>query len=232
MAGFHTTRWSLILAARDDSADARGALDQLCRTYRPAVVSYLRSRGRSRERADDLAQGFFARFLEYRYHEIADPARGRFRVFLGSALNNYLITEAARARRAKRGGGAEHAELDEQLVADDASPSPEQAFDRAWAMTVIEHAVAALKAEAEANGKGALFERLREFLAEAPDAEDYAQAAADLGMRQNTVAVSVHRLRDRLREKVREQLADTVANPEDVDDELRALRAVLGGVAR
>ncbi len=90
--------------------------------------------------------------------------------------------------------------------------------------------MAALEAEAAASGKAALFARLREFLTEVPEAEDYARAAADLGLRQNTVAVSVHRLRERLRDQVRAQLADTVADPAEVDDELRALRAVLGAV--
>lgn len=230
MGGFQTTRWSLILATRERTPDARAALDDLCRAYRPAVLSFLRSRCRDREQAEDLTQGFFARFLEYRYHELADPARGRFRVFLGSALANFLATQIEYENAAKRGGGRMALELDEGRAAADARQSPESAFDLSWALTVLDRALDALEAEAAASGKGALFARLREFLTEAPDGDDYARAAAELGLRQNTLAVSVHRLRERLRAKVREQLADTVADPAEVDDELRAFRAALGEV--
>ncbi len=230
MAAFHTTHWSLVLAARDHTTDAQAALDALCRTYHPAVLTCIHRRCRDRTLAEDLTQDFFARFLEYRYQDIADPARGRFRVFLGAALNNYLGTYAERQNTLKRGGGQATEELDEERAGADARESPEHAFDLAWALTVLDQALASLRAEAERNGKLALFERLREFLTDAPDADDYAQAAVDLGIRQNSVAVSVHRLRERMREVVRKQLADTVAEPADVDDELRSLRAVLGGV--
>jgi RNA polymerase sigma-70 factor (ECF subfamily) len=232
MPAFQTTRWSLVLAARDHTPDAQAALDALCRVYRPAVLTCVLSRCRNRAQAEDLTQDFFARFLEYRYQDIADPARGRFRTFLGAALNNYLGTHAERQRALKRGGGLATEVLDEEHAGADERESPEHAFDLAWALTVLDHALEALRAEAAGNGKAALFERLREFLTDAPDADDYAQAAADLGLRQNTVAVSVHRLRERLRDVVRKQLADTVVDPADVDDELRSLRAVLGGIDR
>ena len=230
MARFETTRWSLILATREQTPDASAALDALCRAYRPAVLSFLRARCRNRDLAEDLTQGFFTRFLEYRYHEIADPARGRFRVFLGTALRNFLVNHGDHDHAAKRGGGSVAVEFEEESLHADSRESPERSFDLAWALTVLDRAMAALEAEAAASGKAALFARLREFLTEVPEAEDYARAAADLGLRQNTVAVSVHRLRERLRDQVRAQLADTVADPAEVDDELRALRAVLGAV--
>jgi DNA-directed RNA polymerase specialized sigma24 family protein len=230
LTAFQTTRWSLILAAREPGAEAGAALNDLCRNYRPAVLSYLRRRCGNRDRAEDLTQGFFTRFLEYRYHEIADPARGRFRVFLGAALNNYLASRAEHDLAAKRGGGMAAVELDEDRMAGATRDSPEHAFDLAWALTVLDQAMAALEAEAVANGKGAMFARLREFLTENPDPADYALAATELGMRQNTLAVSVHRMRERLRAKVREVLADTVLDPAEVDDELRTLRRVLGSV--
>lgn len=230
MAAFQTTRWSLVVAAREHTPDARAALDALCRTYRPAVLTCIQSRCRNRALAEDLTQDFFARFLEQRFQEIADPARGRFRAFLGAALDNYLCSRAERGRALKRGGGLVPESLDVELIGTDARESPEHAFDLAWALTVLDQAIASLRAEAERNGKLALFDRLREFLTDSADIEGYEQAAADLGMRRNTVAVSVHRLRERLRDVVRRQIAETVADPADVEDELRGLRAVLGGI--
>ena len=231
MAGFQTTRWSLILASRTAAPDAREALEQLCRAYRPAVFSYLRSRGYPRDVAEDHTQGFFTRFLERRIHEVADPARGRFRVLLRTSLDRYLSDAREHERAAKRGGGRETAELVDEMAEAGAAESPERQFELAWALTVLDRALAALQGEAAASGKASLFERVREFLTEAPDADDYARLAVELGMRPNTLAVAVHRLRGRLRELVRAELAETVENPSDVAEELKALRGVLGGPA-
>jgi RNA polymerase sigma-70 factor (ECF subfamily) len=229
MAGFQTTRWSLIVASRDPAPDAREALEQLCRAYRPAVFSYLRSRGYPRDAAEDHTQGFFTRFLERRIHEVADPARGRFRVLVRTALDHYLADAREHERAAKRGSGQGTAELNEEIASGGAADSPEHQFELAWALTVLDRAMVALGAEARASGKFDLFERVREFLTEAPDPDDYARVGAELGMRPNTLAVAVHRLRGRMRELVRIELAETVADPSDVGEELRALRGVLGG---
>ncbi len=229
MVAFQTTRWSLILASREPAPDAREALEQLCRAYRPAVFSYLRSRGYPRDVAEDHTQGFFTRFLERRIHEVADPARGRFRVLIRTALDRYLADAREHERAAKRGGGQDSFELNDETASAGSAESPERQFELAWALTVLDRALDALNAEARGSGKAQLFERVREFLTEAPDAEDYARVAAELGMRPNTLAVAVHRLRGRMRELVRAELAETVADPADVVEELRALRGVLGG---
>lgn len=229
MAGFQTTRWSLIVAARGASADARDALDLLCRCYRPAVISYLRRYGYARADADDVAQDFFARFVERRFQDVADPQRGRFRMFLRTALRHFVTSAHDHAHAARRRPADAGAAIDPDLV--DSGESPEHAFERAWAMTVLGRALERLREEAAAAGKLALFERLSGFLVEAPEPRDYQRVATVLGLRPNTVAVATHRLRERLRELVRAELSDTVAGPEDLREELQALRAALEGPA-
>jgi RNA polymerase sigma-70 factor (ECF subfamily) len=234
MTRFDTTHWSMVVRARGDTRDARDALGSLCRAYRPPVVAYIRSRGYVADAAEDLAQTFFARFLEDAYHTVADPSRGRFRAFLLTALKRFLINADAEAHAVKRGGG-----MRMEALADDAasggdwlvaSGSPEREFERGWAIAVLDAAMRRLRDEAEQTGKRELFDQLREFLTERPDEADYARAAAALNLRRNTLAVAVHRLRHRLRELVREELAQTTACKDDLDAELRELRATFAGV--
>ena len=234
MAKFDSTQWSLVLQARTDTPDARGALDALCRTYRPPVLAYIRGRGYAADGAEDLAQTFFARFIENAYHASADPARGRFRAFLLVALKRFLINQDAEAHALKRGGDVSLRRLDDsQLNAEDLAADgggPEQAFERSWAMAVLDAAMRKLRAEAESADKLPLFEQLSEFLTERPDEADYERVARVLNLRRNTLAVAVHRLRHRLRELVRAELEQTIAAREDLEAEVRELRASLAGV--
>lgn len=228
MGRFDTTRWSIVLQARGDPADARVALETLCRTYRPPVLAYVRSHVYARDTAEDLTQAFFTRFLERAWHAGADPERGRFRAFLLTALKRFLIDADAEASALKRGGGCRFESLDEETPdAPVGDESPERIFERAWAKAVLGAAFARLRSEAEAAGKLAMFERLSEFLVEAPDEDDYARAADDLHLRRNTLAVAVHRMRHRLRDLVRQELAETTSGPDDMESELRALREAL-----
>jgi RNA polymerase sigma-70 factor (ECF subfamily) len=219
----------MVLRARGDPADARVALEALCRTYRPPVLAFVRSHVRVRDSAEDLTQAFFTRFLERAWHANADPERGRFRTFLLTALKRFLIDAQVEARTLKRGGDVRFEALD---AADEgalgAVESPDDVFEREWARAVLTVALGRLRLEAEQAGKLELFDRLSEFLVEAPDEADYAQVASDLGLRRNTLAVAVHRLRHRLRELVRDELAETTAGAHDMGEELRALRGALG----
>lgn len=234
MSHFQTTRWSLVLEARTDDAHSRKALEKLCRTYRAPVIAYIRGRGAGRDDVEDLAQAFFARFIERAFHAHADPARGRFRAFLLTALKNFLADARDEAGARKRGGGFQFRTLDslgssqtsQDGIAD--SDTPEAIFDRAWAQAVLESATRRLRQEARAAGKAALFDALSEFLIERPDEADYARVAELLGMRRNTLAVAVHRLRNRLRELVLQELADTAADSNDLEAEMSQLRDSLG----
>ena len=232
---FRTTRWSLVLDARGEGAPARLALDGLCEAYRPAVLAYVRLRGYGPNDAEDLTQGFFTRLIEKESHASADPARGKFRAFLLTLLKRYLINADVSASRVKRGGGK--ATLSDDAIANTAADAgaegdPERAFELAWAVTVVDRAVARLRGEAEGAGKLALFDQLQDFLVELPDEPDYARVADQLGMRRNTIAVAVHRMRQRLRALICMELADTVADPDDVDAELDTLRTAFGAVLK
>jgi RNA polymerase sigma factor (sigma-70 family) len=233
MALFGTTRWSVLVDTRGDGAQARLALETLCRAYRRPVLVYLRRNGHSLDDAEDLVQAFFGHLIEQRAFAHADRERGRFRNFLLGALKHFLSHESAAAAALKRGGGRVHASLDDEdadlerfLAADD---TPERSFDRAWALTVLDRALNRLTAEAEQSGKRELFATLREYVVESAERSDYAQAAEQLGMRPNTVAVVVHRLRARLRELVEAELRETVTGAEALAEEMGALRSALGG---
>jgi DNA-directed RNA polymerase specialized sigma24 family protein len=232
MTRFDTTHWSVVLRARGDAGQSRAALEALCRTYRPPVLAYIRGRGYPAEAAEDLAQSFFARFLEHAYHADADPARGKFRAFLLTALKRFLINSDMENHALKRGGRIHFDPLptdsgDGAPIASNTA-TPDAEFERSWALTVLDSAMTKLRAEAEQGGKGEQFEHLAEFLAERPDEADYTRAAAALNLRRNTLAVAVHRLRHRLRELVRDELAQTTLDRHELEAELHGLRAALG----
>lgn len=228
MSRFHTTRWSLVMDARSASQDARRALDELCRIYRPPVLAYVRRRAPTD--ADDLTQAFFEQLLRLQTHAAADPQRGRFRVFLLVALKRFLSNQAVAAHAEKRGGGRPADSLDGAIERgqEPADPdTPEHVFERAWAEAVVRQALLRLESEAEASGKRELFVALRPFLLETPAPADYAGVAERLGLRRNTVAVAIHRLRQRLHEAVRDELAETVADPADIEAELSHLQVAI-----
>ena len=231
MSNFDTTRWSVVLGTQGTGADARAALESLCRTYRPPVLAYIHGRGYASDIAEDLTQSFFARFLELGHYAQPDPSRGRFRAYLLTSIKHFLINAEVEAHRVKRGGRIQFESIDPN-EADSVLPAdandPERAFEQAWALAVLDAALRRLRTETQLAGRGALFDHLRDFLAEQPDEADYTRVAAALNMRRNTVAVSVHRLRHRLRTLVREEVAETAADQGALELELRELRNALG----
>src|SRR5947209_4772780 len=103
---FATTRWSLLLAARDHQAPgAADALASLCQTYWYPVYAYIRRQGNDAQKAQDLTQDFFARILEKDLFGSVERARGKFRAFLLTACKHFLSNERERAAALKRGGG-------------------------------------------------------------------------------------------------------------------------------
>ncbi len=230
MSRFDTTRWSIVLQARGDAQHARTALEALCRIYRPPVLTYVRSRGYPPDVAEDLVQAFFLRFLDQSWHDGADRERGRFRTYLLTILKRYLISSDVASHAIKRGGTVRIDSLDEEAGVAPApeGEGPEQAFERAWAVTVLGRALTQLRDEAEHVGKRDLFDALREFLVERPDEAEYARVAERLGLRRNTLAVAVHRMRHRLGELVRQELAETTSADASLEQELHELRGALG----
>ena len=223
MGAFQTTRWSLILASRDETRDGAAALDQLCRIYRSPVLAYVRHHGHGPDDAEELTQSFFAYLLDREMVHRADPARGSFRAFLVSAIRHFLSDVRSAGRARKRGGDAVRVPLEDTDAAAPDAETPEAAFDREYALTVLSRALAALEREAREGDRLELFRALKPFLVESPDADEYAAVAARLGQRRNTVAVAIHRLRERLRQLVRAEVAETTGSPEQLDEEMKAL---------
>jgi RNA polymerase sigma factor (sigma-70 family) len=225
---FQETHWSVVLTAGlKDTKRADEALARLCQTYWLPLYSFVRRRGYSPHDAQDLTQDFFARLLEKRLAAAANPKRGKFRSFLLASLKNFLANEWDRTQAQKRGGGATilswDAEAAEALYARDsaAQVTPEVLFDRHCALTLMEQAME--KLERENAERPAQFAQLKEFLTSPPPAGGYEAVASELQMPAGSVAVAVHRLRGRFRQLLRAEVAQTVATPAEVDDELRHL---------
>ncbi len=229
-SGFATTHWSVVMAAgKGHSAQAADALEQLCRTYWYPLYAFVRRHVPEAHDAEDLTQEFFARFLAKEYFGRADPALGRFRSFLLSCLVNFLAEQRRQARRLKRGGGQTTISWDSQAAEEryrlePADPvTPEQIYDRRWALTLLETVLARLAAEQSAAGKERVFAQLKDYLWGESHGTGYAEMAERLGMTEGTVKVTVHRLRRRLRDLLREEVAHTVTTSAEIDEELRHL---------
>ena len=231
---FRTTRWSVIQAAAGpNSGDARKALATLCDTYWYSVYAFVRRSGHKAEDARDLTQGFFTRLLEKRDIGSADPLRGKFRDYLLGAVKNFLANERARERALKRGGGQELLSIDYQdadrlysLEPVD-TETPEKLFLRNWALALIRRATERLGEEYGAQGKRVVFERLRPMLTGEAEAASRQKIAESLDMTENALNVAAHRLRRRFRHQLRAEVADTLADPDQTEDELGALLTVL-----
>jgi RNA polymerase sigma factor (sigma-70 family) len=227
---FATTHWTVVLAAgRRHTAQSDRALEELCHTYWFPLYAYIRRRGYSKEDAEDLTQAFFARFLEKNYLEGLSAERGRFRAFLLASLKHFLINEWKKSQRLKRGGGETVLSLDWQTadtqfqVASNTEPSPDKAFDREWAVALLEKVIERLAAECEVEGRAKQFKELKIFLTAGKGALSHSDAAQRLNMDESAVRVAVHRLRKRYRQLLRDEIANTLSNPAEVDEEMRTL---------
>jgi RNA polymerase sigma-70 factor (ECF subfamily) len=230
---FTTTRWSVVLTAQTDSPAAVQALDRLCSTYWWPLYSFVRRQGHSPEDAQDLVQGFFARLLERRDLETVREEKGRLRSYLLASLKNFVANARQRAGTIKRGEGRPLMSLDELRARELGEVEPadtssaDRIYERRWAATLLEDVVARLESEYRDAGHSALFERLRQMLSDETDRPAQAMVATELRMTENAVAQAFHRFRQRYRAVLREAIADTVAMPSDIEDELRHLVAVL-----
>lgn len=220
----------MLLAGQEDSPAATDALEKLCRAYWYPIYAEIRRRGFAPHDAQDYTQEFFACLLRRSSFASADKNKGRFRSYLIGALNYFLTDQWHRERTEKRGGGVPLLSLDapsdveERFIAEPASQlTPEKIFDARWALMLMDRAFIRVRAEYAGSGKAKLFEALKPFLAAESGDEGYAKPAHALGMTASHVAVAVHRLRQRFRDCVRAEVADTVANPAEVEDEMREL---------
>lgn len=232
-AAFAPTRWSIVLAAAGESegTGTRRALEELMGIYWFPLYAFIRRQGHGPQQAEDLTQEFFTRLLEKEYLAGADQSKGRFRSFLLTAAKRFMVNEWNKSRAQKRGGGrrvvewnALDAEARYRLEPVD-ELTPERLFDRRWALAVLDQVMARLGREFADRGRGKLFESLAATLS-APEA-NYADIGGQLGMTEGAVKVAAHRLRRRYRDLLREEIAQTVAEPEEVEAEIRHLMECL-----
>ena len=231
---FVTTDWSVVLNAKEnDSACASEALEKLCKIYWRPLYTFIRRNGYMPADAQDLTQEFFSRLLSKEYLRHLRDQRGKFRSFLLTFVKHFLSDERAKASAQKRGGGRvplslEDTSVEDQCVAEAADHlSPDQVFERSWAQTVLNQALARLAEEYHASGKSALFEILKDAQPGEHGPKTYAQLGVELGMSEVAIKSALHRLRRRHREILREEIANTVTRPEDVDEEIRYLITLL-----
>jgi RNA polymerase sigma factor (sigma-70 family) len=227
-----------VLAATDpQSPEALTALEQLCQTYWFPLYAFVRHRGHSPEDSQDLTQEFFFRLLQKNYLAGVHPRKGKFRSFLLAAMNHFLAKEWERARALKRGGTLSFLPLDaiqaeERYQGEPAvGRSPEQIYERTWVIALLEKVLGRLREETAASGQSKRFEELKGVLLGERSSVPYAQLAVKLGTTEPALKMSVHRLRSRYAELMREEIAHTVRTPQEVEDELRHLRAVLSSGA-
>jgi RNA polymerase sigma-70 factor (ECF subfamily) len=232
---FATTHWSVVLSAQDKgSARSAEALESLCRAYWYPLYAYARRAGHSPAEAEDLTQGFFARLLEKDYLKSAASDKGRFRTFLLVALKRFLANEWDREHALKRGGFAPVVSIDQEVaesrlaVEPSHNVQPDVLFDRQWAKTLLERAIAQLQEEYVASGRAQLFEYIQSCLAREESALPYAEIAARLKLTEPAVKMAVHRLRARYREILRGEIEQTVSAPEEIEEEIRHLFSAFG----
>lgn len=206
---------------------------ELCGMYWYPLYAYVRRRGFDTHEAEDLVQDFFARLLEVDFLASVDREKGKFRAFLLATIKHFLANQWDRSQAKKRGGDLVVLSLDALAAGSryDLEPAhnltPERLFERQWALTVLERTVGRLQAEMTAEGKLNLFEQFKSFLTAERHSIHYAHLAAEIGMTEGAVKVAVHRLRRRYRELLRDEIAQTVASPEEVDEEIRYLLSCL-----
>jgi RNA polymerase sigma-70 factor (ECF subfamily) len=234
-AHFATTHWSVVLrAGRGEKAeDTTAALGRLYQTYWYPLYAYVRRQGQDPQTAEDLVQEVFLALLDKNQLASVGPEKGRFRSYLLAAVNHLLANEWHKRHRQKRGGGQTPVALD-ALAAEERyrleptdDHAPDRLFERRWALALLDAVFARLRTEWQAAGKGPTFERLRVFLSGDSDSPGYASVGTELGWSEGATRVAVHRLRQQYRDSLREEIAQTIANPTEVEDELRHLLAVL-----
>ena len=221
----------MVAAADPQRKEARSALVSLCETYWYPLYAYVRRRGYPAERAQDLTQQFFMRVLEGRYLDRADPEKGRFRAFILTSLKFFLSDEVDRDRAQKRGGGTvlslEISSGEERFQREPKhNETPERIFERRWALSVLERVMDKLRTEFEQQGRLDHFNRLKVFLLDKGETP-YAALAREMHSSEGALKVAIHRLRKRYRDLVRQEIAETVADPAQVESELRFLAAAL-----
>jgi RNA polymerase sigma-70 factor (ECF subfamily) len=231
---FATTHWSVVLAATDgDSGVAEKALERLCRTYWPPLYAFLRRDGHNEADAQDLVQGFFTSLFAHQSFSGLDPGRGKFRSFLLGALKHFLANEHDRTHALKRGGALTFVPWEESIPentfrsAGTDALSPDLAFEKSWALTLLNQVLVQLRDEYGRAGNAATFEALQIYLTGDKGDVPYAETATRLNLGESALKMSIQRLRRRYGDLLRKEIAQTVDTQQEIDEEIRALFAAV-----
>lgn len=234
-AAFPLTRWSLVLSS---GAENDAALEELCRLYWFPLYAFCRRSGVNQEDAEDLTQRFFHDILKNRAALLsgASPDTGRLRTLFLRVLQRRIADHHRHANREKRGGGSHVVPLD-TVAAETAlralSPEalPEEVFDRQWALSVLQLALARQEKDFAAAGRTHHFQALVPFLGLTDSEPDYTKVREALGLADGPARQAVHRFRDRFRRHLRDEVAETIPDKNEaaIDQELEELRRALRG---
>ncbi len=234
---FPATRFSVVEAARSEAAPERArALETLLSAYWKPIYKYIRLRFQQQPAdAQDLAQGFFAEFLERNLLSQFDPARARLRTFLRLCVDSFVLNELKAAGRQKRGGGTTHLALDftdaegelQVGVINAASiPSAESwndFFEKEWIRSLFSLAVEDLRAHCQDRQKESAFQVFEAYDLEGESDASYASLAAKLKLSISDVTNRLFWARREFRRLVFNRLQSLCGSDEEYRREARAL---------
>jgi RNA polymerase sigma-70 factor (ECF subfamily) len=222
-----STDWSVVRAAGDPEDTAgKAALENLCSRYWHPIYAFIRRRGAPEAKAQDLTQAFFIHILEKHFLERADPQNGSFRGYLLKACRNFVINEWKKEKKEILNGRV-------MTLASLELPAPDEQFDLDWAFAVLNNALKAVRHRYADRGNAAHFDCFRAYLplhdGQLPGPQ--AEAAKQLGITVENFKKKLHDLREEFNRQVRHDVAQTLFNPEDVEQEIGQLLASVRGLS-
>ncbi|MBL9021419.1 MAG: sigma-70 family RNA polymerase sigma factor [Myxococcales bacterium] len=233
MGEFPVTQFSAIIAVKSgDPAERQRSLERLLWAYYKPVYKHLRVKWRKDPTdAEDVAHDFFARAVEKGIFGLYDPSKARFRTFVRSCLDNFVMNAEEARQRLKRGGGLEMVAADgieaERELGLATGMDPEAIFDREWARNLFARSVAILEERLTALDKRKYFEAFKLYdLHDGAERPSYAAVAAALGVEVTSVTNYLHAARKELRAIVLEHLREITASEEEFRDEARAVLGI------
>lgn len=231
---FPQTRWSLVIDAQteeDESHRAR-ALAELCETYWYPLYAYVRRRGFSPADAEDATQGFFLDLVSKERVRLFSQHKGKLRAYLLSAMKHHLNDLRKHEHAAKRGGGARLLSLEidvaEQRYASEPREfdTPEKLFEMRWSLTVLERAFQRVEDEYQRLKKGEVFAALKSHLAGDGEDVSFREIGEQLGISEGAARNVLFRMRKVYRRFLELEIAETLAEGESVEEEVRYLSSV------
>jgi len=227
---FANTRWSMVMhLAGTESPAARDALGELAQRYWHPVYAYVRRSGHSPAVAKELTHTILRRLSQDDAARRPAPASGHYRHFLLERVRSYLAGEvAAPAASAPVLELEAPTDLEVRYLRDHLeSATAEDAFQRSFALVVLNRSLRRLRSEADETGHLEMYKALEPYLARDPGPIQCERIIAQLHIRQMTLLMALKRLRQRLRELAAEELSDTVSTADELSSEQDALLAVL-----